>query len=34
MTSKEAVKIRKEWEELKSLLESFVLAAEFGYIKE
>ncbi len=34
VSAKEAVKIRKEWEELKRLLESFVLAAEFGYIKE
>jgi hypothetical protein len=27
----EAVNIRKEWEELKVILESFVLACEFGY---
>ena len=34
VSAEEAVKIRKEWEELKTLLESFVLASEFGYIKE
>ncbi len=32
VTSDEAQKIRKEWEELKVLLETFVLACEFGYI--
>ena len=30
---KEALKIREEWESLKRLLESFVLACEYGYIK-
>ena len=34
VSAEEAVKIRKEWEELKALLESFVLASEFGFIKE
>lgn len=27
----EATKIRKEWEELKIILETFVLRCEFGY---
>jgi hypothetical protein len=31
VSKEEAVKIRKEWEELKVVLESFVLACEFGY---
>ncbi len=33
VTRDEAEKIRKEWEELKILLETFVLACEFGMIK-
>ena len=33
MNKKEALKIREEWESLKRLLESFVLACEYGYIK-
>lgn len=32
ITPEEAVKIRKEWDELKIVLERFVLACEFGYI--
>jgi len=32
VTPDEAGKIRKEWEDLKCVLESFVLAGEFGYI--
>lgn len=32
VTKDEADKIRKEWEELKILLETFVLACEFGMI--
>lgn len=33
VTQDEAVKIRKEWEDLKRLLEGFVLACECGYMK-
>ncbi len=32
ITPDEAEKIRKEWDELKIVLERFVLACEFGYI--
>ena len=32
ITPEEAAKIRKEWDELKIVLERFVLACEFGYI--
>ena len=32
ITPEEAAKIRKEWDELKIILERFVLACEFGYI--
>ena len=32
VTVDEAAKIRKEWDELKIVLERFVLACEFGYI--
>ena len=34
VTAEEARSIRKEWEDLKRVLESFVLAGEFGYIDE
>ncbi len=34
VTRDEADRIRKEWEELKLLLESFVLACEFGYLNK
>lgn len=34
ITAEEAQRIRKEWEELKALLEAFVLSAEFGYINK
>jgi len=34
ITKDEAQGIRKEWEELKRLLEAFVLACEFGYLDE
>jgi len=34
ITRKEAERIRKEWEELKILLETFVLACEFGYLEK
>jgi hypothetical protein len=33
VSKSEASKIRSEWEDLKRLLESFVLACEFGYVK-
>lgn len=32
VTKVEAGKIRKEWEELKCMLESFVLACEYGFV--
>ena len=32
ITPEEAAKIRKEWDELKVVLERFVLACEFGYM--
>jgi hypothetical protein len=32
VTADEAERIRKEWEDLKRLLETFVLACEFGYV--
>jgi predicted GH43/DUF377 family glycosyl hydrolase len=31
ISKEEAVNIRKEWEELKIVLESFVLGCEYGY---
>lgn len=34
VTTDEAQAIRKEWEDLKRVMESFVLAGEFGYITE
>lgn len=34
VTPDEAKKIRKEWEELKLLLETFVLSCEFGYLND
>ena len=34
VTSDEAVAIRKEWEDVKRVMESFVLAGELGYINE
>jgi len=34
VTSDEAQSIRKEWEDVKRVMEPFVLAGEFGYIKD
>lgn len=34
VTLEEAEKIRKEWDKLKILLETFVLACEFGFLDE
>ncbi len=33
ISKSEAVRIRKEWEDLKRNLESFVLACEYGFVK-
>lgn len=33
VTPTEAARIRKEWEDLKILLETFVLSCEFGFVK-